>query len=119
MVNTLPMTPVIASRAMTWTRADGVQFPALIEIGTPFPNPMPLPNEGEWCCQVRSEGLGDDEQLTLFGGDSVEALTYALIFGGTFASCSLVAQSLDWANVPNYGFPILPPGYGNPAPAAS
>ncbi len=110
------LAPIIATRPMTWTRADGVVIAALVEIGLPFEHPNPPGNrEGDWCCQVKATGLGDDRIYTMFGGDSIEALASALTFGGVIVSHSPVAASLDWAQFPNHGFPVEPGVGGGPA----
>ena len=101
---------------MTWTRSDGVDMPALVEIGLPFEHPnVPGNREGAWCCQVKATGLGDDRIYTMFGGDAIEALYSAMTFGGVIVKHSPVASSLDWAQRPNHGFPPpREPGNGEP-----
>jgi len=104
-----PMAPVLATRVMQWTRADGVVFPAYVDIGTPFQMPPPAADmEPAWGCMVRTRGLGDDRIYTIYGVDALQALYLALACAGTRVSSSIVADSLDWKEVPNFGFPTAP-----------
>lgn len=101
--------PVLATRPMYWRRADGFDAPALVEIGEPFQNPKPQEEKaGAWCCRVRTTGLGDDRYYTLFGLDSLEALSRALAHAGTLASLSPFAAVSNWSHSPYCGFPVIP-----------
>lgn len=101
--------PVLATRPMYWRRADGFDAPALVEIGEPFKNPKPQEEKaGAWCCRVRTAGLGDDRYYTLFGLDSLEALSRALAHAGVLASLSPFAAVSNWSHSLYCGFPIIP-----------
>ena len=104
-----PMGPIIATRTMYWQNAAGVNVPALVEIGLPFEDPA---QGGSWYCRLRTTGLGNNQLLTFEGVDSVGALCTALSLAGTFVSISPMSAGLDWAMLPNWGFPVIP------APAA-
>ncbi len=104
-----PMGPVLATRTMQWTRADGVVFPAYVDLGVPFEYADLAPNAAPaWACNVRTRGLGDDTIHTLYGVDAIQSLYLAMVVAATCVSNSIVAASLDWAQVPNYGFPTAP-----------
>lgn len=103
-----PIGPILATRPMLWRGADGVDRPAMVEIGKPYEHPKPPgQREGAWCCRVRTTGLGDDRYQTLFGGDSLEALGRALVQAGALVSASPFAAFSNWALEPRCGFPII------------
>lgn len=104
------MEPILATRTMHWTRADGVVLPAYVEIGMPFQGPPPdVDVEPPWGCKVRTRGLGDNRIVTVYGVDAIQSIYLALVYAGTRVSGSIVADSLDWKDAPNYGFPPAPP----------
>ncbi|MEW4567434.1 hypothetical protein AB1L88_06160 [Tautonia sp. JC769] len=104
-----PMGPIIATRPMLWRNEDGVDVPALVEIGLPFEDPAdPAAREGWWYCRLRITGLGDDQIHTFEDVDSVGALCAALTMAGTFVSIAPGSAGLDWAMLPNWGFPVMP-----------
>lgn len=96
--------PILASREMSWDRGDGVVNLAYAEIGEPFEH-----NIGSWECRVRTRGLGDNAIRSIYGADSIQVLYLALAFAGVLVKSSLVSNSLDCANEPNFGFPEMPP----------
>lgn len=105
-----PMAPVLATREMHWTRADGVIMASYVDIGMPFLEPPPDADaDPAWGCMVRTRGLGDDRIVRVYGVDAIQALYLALVYAGSRVSSSIVANSLDWKEVPNYGFPTAPP----------
>jgi len=104
-----PMGPIIATRPMLWQNAAGVNVPALVEIGVPFEDPADPANQGgSWYCRLRTTGLGADQLLTFENVDSLGALCAAITLAGTFVSISPMSAGLDWAMLPNWGFPVMP-----------
>ncbi len=102
---------VIATRPLAWQDAAGNMNQALVQIGLPFANPRQPGNatwEGPWGCRVQVQGLDDNVCYTMFGEDSIEALATAIVFGGTIVTNSSVAAGLNWAILPNCGFPTFP-----------
>lgn len=104
------MGPILATREMSWTRDDGVIHSAFVDVGVPYQDD---PREGDtgpvWCCNVRTRGLGNDSGFAnIRGVDAIQALYLALVHAGSRVSASMVADRLDWAKVPNFGFPIPP-----------
>jgi len=121
MPNQDPMGPIIATRLMHWRNASGQDVPALVEIGLPYEDPANPANQGgSWYCRMRTTGLGNDQLLTFEDVDAVGALCTALSLAGTFVSISPMSAGLDWAMLPNWGFPVMPalpaggPGPGGP-----
>ena len=119
---TIETETVIATRKMKRKLPDGTEAIALVEIGAPFPHPKKSEQvEGDWCCRVRTQGLGNDVSFVLFGMDAIQALYHALAIAGTLTTTSPYAAALDWANIPNHGFPPLllaPKPYKNPTEGA-
>ena len=114
-----PKSLVIAARTMTRRAADGKDVKAVVEIGIPFEHPAPPgQRHGNWCCQVQTSGLGDDRLYTLFGFDSLQALCHAIDFGRTIVTNSRNSADLDWARMPNHGFPVVTPLPADAAAAA-
>lgn len=109
MDNQDPMGPVVATRTMYWQNEAGVNVPALVEIGLPFEDPAhPAAQGGWWYCRLRTTGLGNDQLLAFEGVDSLDALCAALSLAGAFVSISPMSAGLDWAMLPNWGFPVVP-----------
>lgn len=103
------MGPIIATREMSWLRADGVACPAIVEIGMPYhTGQTPAEPPGLWGCRVRARGLGDNNHYAIYGVDAIEALYLGLCMAGTIVKNSIVANDLDWAAAPNFGFPLEP-----------
>ncbi len=111
---------ILAAREFSWVRGDGVTIHAYAEIGFPFPYP-PLNDgsDGGWGCNVRTRGLDDNRIDIVNGVDAIQALYHALIQAGTRTGNSIVAKDLDWAALPNYGFPAADSGQNGVAPAAA
>ncbi|MFC1413522.1 hypothetical protein ACEZCY_29780 [Streptacidiphilus sp. N1-12] len=65
---------IIASRAIEAVYPDGRRTTLGIQIGRPRPNPD---KSGDWECPCRIQGLGDSPVWTMYGVDSVQALTQA------------------------------------------
>lgn len=104
-----PMGPIIATRPMLWQNAAGVNVPALVEIGLPFQGPPHPGTQGEsWFCRLRTTGLGPDQLLIFEDVDSLGALCTAITLAGTFVSISPMSAGLNWAILPNWGFPVMP-----------
>jgi len=104
---TIPMTQIIASRDLVWTRGDGSQSTARVNVGQPLPR-VNLEREIEdWYCTTQIVGLGDDRVRTVFAVDAIQALVFALRLAGVVVSASApgVAGQLDWSEVANHGFP--------------
>lgn len=77
--------------------------------------------EGDWCCRVRTQGLGTNVSFVMFGIDAIQAFYHALSIAGTLTTTSPYAAALDWAIIPNHGFPPLlevPKPYKNPTEGA-
>lgn len=112
------MGPIVASREFIWTRIDGATFPAFAEIGVPFQLP---PNDdgtaGDWACKVRTRGLGDNSIQTVVGVDTIQAIYLAMVQAGFRVGQSVIASDLDFAALPNYGFPPPPVAPNGPAGA--
>ncbi len=107
----LPMTDVILSQPMTRTRVDGVQNEVEIRFGTPTlmaPEPGDSPDP-VYYCPIQLAGFQDDGIYVVYGGSTVEAVINAFTLAPVLLRTSLIAKDLDWAELPNYGFPILPP----------
>ena len=97
-----------ATRTFLYTRPDGSTSPILVEIGIPYAMPADDPAiEPAWACPFRTRGFAADESATIFGVDGVQALHLALGFAGTRVAAKPEAAGLDWADVPNFGFPPM------------
>lgn len=101
---------VIATREMIWTRADGVTFPVDIYVGDLVSNTSTDPDLADyWLASVQVLGPSVDATVyTAIGDDSIQALIHALCRAGEIVSSSIIASQLDFADVPNFGFPVLP-----------
>ena len=108
---------VIASRTMTWTRADGATFPVNVYIGNlVFVPSTDATLAAYWQASVQIVGPGIDGSIrTCSGDDSVQALYHALANAGMIISSSIIASQLDYSVVPNFGFPVF--SQQNPPPA--
>ena len=100
---------VIASRDMTWTRVDGVEFPVAAYVGDlNYVDSSDPDIERPWTASVQVLGPSiNDAVTTVYGSDSVQALYHALALVGTILSSSMIASQIDFAILPNFGFPTL------------
>ena len=96
---------IIATRPLAWVDQNGNNNTALVQIGLPFADPN---GTGLWACGFTVTGLGNDIAQTTYGSDSVDALSQALYSCAFFVSTSPPAIGLDWAVLPNWGFPVTP-----------
>ncbi len=65
---------LMASRTIDAVYPDGHRTTLGIQVGRPHPHPG---QEGPWGCPCRIEGLDDSRVWTMFGEDSLQALTLA------------------------------------------
>ncbi len=115
------MTDVLLSRMMTRTRADGVQNEVEIRFGAltlmaPKPGDSP---DSVYYCPIQLVGFQDDKIYAGVGESTLDAVINALMLAPILLRYSIIGKELDWAEAPNYGFPvlILPPDPEDP-PAA-
>ena len=74
----VPMTEVIAVRRLSWEGEPNREV--LVSIGKPA---EASDSQGEFCCPIRTVGLGNDEIVTaIFGVDGFQAIELALRFVG-------------------------------------
>lgn len=100
---------VLATREMVWEDADGNAHLAYVDIGAPTERPAPDVNsEPDWVCKVRFRNLGDDVVRSAYGVDTVQAIYHAMAKAGVLVAATGLAENLDWAKVPNFGFPLPP-----------
>ena len=101
---------LLASREFQWAQADGVLHFAYVDIGVPYLDPpRDVNSDSAWGCKIRTRGLGLDRTVVIFGVDAIQAIYLALAYAGNEVANSIVASRLDWKDVPNFGFPELPP----------
>lgn len=114
------MSDVIALRQLPWQSADGASV--MIEARFGLPTPLPGSGDGEavdWYCPYEVErvresaedGGGTCEMLVqhaTLGADSVQALYHALQIVGVEISTLAGSPATYWADVPNFGFPLVP-----------
>ncbi len=109
------MTDVILSRPMTRTRVDGVQTQVEIRFGKPTLTPT---KNGEpptdYYCPIQLDGFQDDRIYIAYGESTVDAVINAFTLAPILLGSSLIAKDLDFAELPNYWFPILPPAPPEP-----
>ena len=104
-----PMSTVIASRVMTRTRQpDGVQITITVEIGMPVQTPADDPCGG-WYATMRYSIDPDNRVWVVYGEDSVQALTLALVRPGVLLPVFPYANEIDYSVMPTFGFPLPPP----------
>ena len=72
------------ARRVYHSRSDGDRLRKVtVEIGTPAAVPG-----SDWGCRVRIRGLSNDVDRTVFGVDSVQALSIALMYSGMMVTSS-------------------------------
>jgi hypothetical protein len=70
-----PLGPLLATRLLDAVYPDGSVTPVSIQLGTPAPHPDHV---GDWSCPCRIQGLGTSDVWTLYGVDSLQALSQAV-----------------------------------------
>lgn len=110
MTTNYPMTTVMATRTLTWTRQSGATTGVHVSIGTPQRRVFIETGRSDWYCPFQIVGLGDDSVKTGLGGDSLGALMSALRVCGAIVAASAPARAgaLDYDELPGFGFPIIP-----------
>ncbi|MGY0486929.1 DUF6968 family protein [Streptomyces sp. WG-D5] len=68
---------IMASRTIDAVYPDGRRVAFRVQVGQPRP---PTGQEEPWGCPCRIEGLDDSRARTIYGVDSLQALTLALEF---------------------------------------
>ncbi len=102
------MTDVIMTRTMTRTRIDGVQTQVEIRFGKPaVRTPAGNGSDGDHYCPIQLVGFQDDKIYAGVGVEDVDAVIAAFTIAPVLLGTSLIAKDLDFAQAPNYGFPIL------------
>ncbi len=100
---------ILATREMAWEDVNGNTHLAYVDIGAPVERPAPDMNtEPDWVCKVRLRNLGDEVVRSAFGVDTVQAIYHAMAKAGVLVAATGLAGELDWAEVPNFGFPLPP-----------
>lgn len=98
----------LVTRTMTCTEADGTSYPIYIDLGVPFIVPPDDPADDElWGCQYQSRGFANDDLLTVFGVDGIQALYMAMSLAGVRIAAQPESLLLDWGGVVNFGFPPI------------
>ena len=67
--------PLLASRVLDAVHPDGTVTPISVQLGMPGPH---SDNVGDWSCPCRIQGLGDSDVWTLYGVDSLQAVSQAI-----------------------------------------
>ncbi len=62
--------PVIAERAVTLFRRDGLAVPVWVRLGNPFVGkPFKPPEAAEYRCAIQTAGIGDERVVAPWGED--------------------------------------------------
>jgi hypothetical protein len=78
-----PFGRCVAQRAYYSRSTESRVRKVTVEIGTPAPVP-----DSDWSCRVRVKGLSNAVNRTVFGIDSVQALSLALMYSGMIVTSS-------------------------------
>jgi hypothetical protein len=70
-----PLGPLLANRLLDAAHPDGSVTSVSIQVGLPSPHPDHV---GDWTCPCRIQGLGASDVWTLYGVDSLQAVSQAL-----------------------------------------
>jgi hypothetical protein len=111
----LPLGQVIATRQLDRKRDDGSVTPVEARIGAPVPYNDLTNKIAAWACSYEVVGIDDDIVRTVIGGDSIQALYFALVAAGAAITSSVPhrAGKVTWLGFPEVGFPahdpMLPP----------
>ena len=110
------ITNIIASRDMIWTRDSGEEAPIVVTIGDLVYQESTDPELcGQWAASIQIAGHSISNSIhTVYGMDSVQALYHALALAGSILQSSAIANQIDFAALPNFGFPTLLPMPINP-----
>ena len=94
---------------MVYTAIDGTEEPVMVYIGDLTYNPPADPDSSDfWTASVQVIGAAMSGEVNILAGaDSVQALYSALAMAGTIVSSSMIASQIDFAELPNFGFPVL------------
>lgn len=90
--------PVVAGRALQAVAPDGSVVDLVLEIGTPRPAP-----DKDWICPCRIRGLDDSRVWTIYGIDSLQALTLAtaLLAGQIAGFAAERGWTFNWLGAEN------------------
>jgi uncharacterized protein DUF6968 len=66
--------PLLAHRVLDAVYPDGQVAPISVQLGMPGPHGDSV---GDWACPCRIQGLGDSDVWTLYGVDSLQAVSQA------------------------------------------
>jgi hypothetical protein len=66
---------MLASRMLDAVYPDGTVAPISVQVGMPGPH---ADNVGDWVCPCRILGLGDSDVWTMYGVDSLQAVSQAI-----------------------------------------
>lgn len=102
------MNEIIGRRDMTRTLPDGTKKTITIEIGKP--EPMPEGDiRGNWFATSRILGIKEEpETIFHYSLSSLDALSSALSFQGTFLSGLPFAHEIEYAQGHNFLLPVIP-----------
>jgi hypothetical protein len=70
-----PLGLMLASRTLDAVYPDGTVTPISIQIGMPGPH---ADDVGDWACPCRIQGIGGSDVWTLYGVDSLQAVSQAI-----------------------------------------
>jgi len=102
------MKEIIGRRDMTRTFPDGTKTTISIEIGKPERTPEG-DKRGKWFATSRILGINEEpETIFHYSLSSLDALSAALSFQGTFLSGLPFAHEIEYAQGHNFLLPVVP-----------